>query len=173
MSQSITLGRSGQCDIILPPDDRLSRVHARISIVGGQYVYEDLGRNGSYVNGQALHGQRIAVAPGTPIMLAGRVPLPWDQVYQRLPLSGSRPYQQETRIDAAPVPAAPAYRSQESINIGWGILAFLIPLAGWIMYFVWRDETPKRASQAATLAWIGFGLNLLMVCLQPTVFYVF
>ena len=48
-----------------------------------------------------------------------------------------------------------------NIGIGYGILAFLIPIAGWIMYFVWKDSTPHRASQANTLAWIGFTLNLI------------
>ena len=50
---------------------------------------------------------------------------------------------------------------EDNIGIGYGILAFLIPIAGWIMYFVWKDSTPHRASQANTLAWIGFILNLI------------
>ena len=71
MKPSITIGRSSHCDIIVP-DDRVSREHARISLVGGEYVYEDLSKNGSVIGGRVIHG-RATVAPGAEILLAGRV----------------------------------------------------------------------------------------------------
>jgi uncharacterized membrane protein YukC len=51
--------------------------------------------------------------------------------------------------------------SNEGIGFGLGLLAFLIPLAGWIMYFVWKDETPKRAGQAGLIGTISFILGIL------------
>lgn len=166
---TLTIGRSSQCDIIIP-NDSVSRVHARISIVGGQYVYEDVSKYGSVVAGQFINGGKITVSPGTEIMLAGKVPLPWNQIYSQLPLQGSRPYENATHAGYQPV------RQQgESIGVGWGILSFFIPIAGWILYFVWKDQTPRRASQAATLAWIGFGigfvLNLLSYCAAFASYY--
>ncbi len=166
--KSVTIGRSPDCDIILPQDSAVSRIHARVSVVGGKYLYEDLGKNSSVINGQFLNGKSVSVAAGTPILIAGKIPLPWGQIYQMLPLTGVNPYDNETHVQGFAgqqqgyMPPSNNTYTEDSLGIGWGILAFLIPIAGWIMYFVWKDETPKRAQQACTLAWFGFGLNLLM-----------
>lgn len=160
MKSSITIGRSSHCDIIIS-NENVSREHARISIVGGTYVYEDLGKNGSVIGGRVVKGQRLAVAAGADILLAGKVPLPWAQIYAMLPLKGVRPYDTDTYCEPTPIQGGSAYVKEDSLGIGWGIFAFLIPLAGWIMYFVWKDETPRRASQACTVAWVGFVLNII------------
>lgn len=162
MKSTLTIGRSSHCDIIIP-NESISREHGRISVVGGRYVYEDVGRNGSVIGGRLIHGERIAVSPGAEILLAGKVPLPWAQIYTMLPLTGVSPYSGETRVDAAPIaaPAVPVQTSSENIGIGYAILAFLFPIAGWIMYFVWRSTSPTKASQASTIAWVGFALNVL------------
>lgn len=163
MKSTVTIGRSSHCDIIIP-NESISREHARVSVVGGHYVYEDVGKNGSYINGRYVSGERVTLQPGTEVLLAGKVPLPWAQIYTMLPLKGVNPYGGETRMEPGGYqqPAyQPVYKQDEGIGIGWGILAFLIPIAGWIMYFVWKDETPKRASQANTIAWCGFVFNLI------------
>lgn len=162
MKSTITIGRSSSCDIIIPYE-KVSREHARISIVGGQYVYEDVGKNGSVIGGRIIHGQKVSVAAGTEILLAGKVPLPWAQVYSMLPLQGVRPFEGETRYNPHPGGQEVVYVKEDSIGVGWGILAFLIPLAGWIMYFVWKEESPHKASQASTIAWIGFGINFISI----------
>lgn len=158
----ITIGRSSKCDIIVPYDS-VSRVHAHLSVVGGKYVYEDVSKHGSVINGQYLQTRRVTVAPGTEIFLAGKVPLPWKQIYKRLPLRGVDAFNAETsyNIGGYQIVESTPVKSDESIGVGWGILAFLIPLAGCIMYFAWKDDTPKRASQANTIAWIGFIINVL------------
>lgn len=165
MKNFITIGRSSDCDIILPPDTKISRIHARLSLVGGQYVYEDLGKNSSTLNGRYLNGQKVPVAPGAEILVAGRVPLPWGQIYQLLPVSRHCAYEEETNVGPSPYPyhqpSGEPYADSSSLGIGWCILAVLIPLAGWIMYFAWRDKTPKRASQVCTLAWVGFAINVI------------
>lgn len=161
--RTITVGRSTKCDIIIGGGDTgsVSRIHAEISLVNGQYVYRDVSSNGSNIGGRIYHNERVVVAPGTPILLGGRVPLPWNQVYAQLPLSGVNPFEDETHHYYPPTPA-----KTDSLGVGWGILAFIIPLAGWIMYFCWREETPKRASQAAMWAWIGFGANVFLYLAQ-------
>lgn len=164
--KTITIGRSSSCDIVIA-DEGISRIHAEISLVGNQYCFKDVSKNGSSINGQMINNQKVVVAPGTTILLGNRIPLPWAQIYAQLPLSGVRPYEQETRITpgGAAGNAQPSYGSsfkEDSLAVGWGILAFLIPLAGWIMYFCWKDETPHRASKAAQVAWIGFAVNIIL-----------
>ena len=67
-------------------------------------------------------------------------------------------------VEHIPVSSSQEYRSykKDELEIGWGILAFFIPLAGWIMYFCWKGDTPHRESQAATWAWVGFGLGVFI-----------
>lgn len=161
--RTITIGRSSHCDIVVPYEG-VSRVHAEISIVGNQYIFYDKSKNGSSIGGRMINNERISVAPGANILLSNRIPLPWAQVYALLPLpqhKDSFDYEEETHVyknKEQPV----IYSSEEdSLGIGWGILAFIIPIAGWILYFCWKDKTPHKASQAAKVAWIGFGVNCL------------
>lgn len=162
--KTLTIGRSSQCDIIVPHDN-VSRIHARISVVGGKYVFEDVSKHGSVIGGQYLKSGRTTIAPGTEILLAGKVPLPWGQVYSQLPLKSRNAYEAETSVYGAQYHhgSGQSYKQDQSIAIGWGILAFFIPIIGWIMYFVWKDDTPKRASQANTIAWVGFIFNLISI----------
>ena len=51
---------------------------------------------------------------------------------------------------------------QDEPGIGWQILAFLIPLAGVIMYFNVKGEFPNKAKRYITLAGIGFAINLIL-----------
>lgn len=163
MKSTITIGRSSHCDIIIP-NDSVSREHARVSIVGGNYVYEDVGKNGSVIGGRVIHGQRVTIAAGTDVLLAGKVPLPWAQIYSMIPLKGVRPYENETHYEPVQNNSPQyVYVTDESIGVGYGILAFLIPIAGWIMYFIWKDDSPKKASQANTIAWISFAINIIGV----------
>jgi DNA-binding CsgD family transcriptional regulator len=56
----VVLGRGARADIVLAWDERISRVHARLARVGGDWTVEDdgLSRNGSYVNGERVAGRR-------------------------------------------------------------------------------------------------------------------
>ncbi len=50
----LTIGRSEDCDIVLP-QRQVSRRHARISYQDGRYILEDLGsKNGTFVNGREV-----------------------------------------------------------------------------------------------------------------------
>ncbi|MDO9629672.1 MAG: zinc ribbon domain-containing protein [Acholeplasmataceae bacterium] len=46
--------------------------------------------------------------------------------------------------------------------VGWGILSFLLPLAGLILFLVWKDSKPKGAKICGTWALIGFVINLIV-----------
>jgi len=57
---SLTIGRRESNVIALPWDDQASRVHAQIERIGGEWAIRDdgLSRNGTWVNGERLHGTR-------------------------------------------------------------------------------------------------------------------
>jgi hypothetical protein len=55
-----TIGRAAECDIALPWDAKVSRVHAELVCVGRDWAIDDggLSRNGTYVNGQRIAERR-------------------------------------------------------------------------------------------------------------------
>jgi hypothetical protein len=55
-----TIGRAAECDIALPWDGQISRVHAELVWVGRDWAIDDggLSRNGTYVNGQRIAERR-------------------------------------------------------------------------------------------------------------------
>jgi predicted component of type VI protein secretion system len=57
---SLTIGRSSGCDVLLGWDERVSRVHAELDVVGHDWTIVDdgLSRNGTYLNGERLNGRR-------------------------------------------------------------------------------------------------------------------
>jgi len=56
----VTIGRRSHNDVVLGWDAEVSRVHAQLEPVGGEWMLVDdgLSRNGSYVNGQRIAGRR-------------------------------------------------------------------------------------------------------------------
>lgn len=62
-----------------------------------------------------------------------------------------------TQISSASVPV-----KLDEPNILLNIVSFLCPLAGWIIYFVKRGETPNKAQACCRWAWIGFAVNILL-----------
>jgi pSer/pThr/pTyr-binding forkhead associated (FHA) protein len=157
--RTITIGRSNRCDIVIP-DTVISKVHAEISLVNNQYVYRDVSKNGTNIGGRMINNDRVNIAPGASVLLANRHPLPWAQVYALLPTHRAHVPDGDETVVVPMWTNTPV--GQDRLGVGWGILAFLVPIAGWIMYFCWKEKTPERASQASTLAWIGFGLGILL-----------
>lgn len=51
---------------------------------------------------------------------------------------------------------------EDEPSTGLNILSFFVPVAGWIMYFVFRDETPIKAKACSKWAWIGFGIQFVI-----------
>ncbi len=177
----ITIGRSSQCDIILS-DASISRVHAEIYLNNGQYIYADKSSNGSNIGGQIIINKKVVIAPGTLVLLSNRIPLPWDKVYSLLSTSSYRVNEVQTvkRVNQQIAGGQPnlqleSYEDKinevylpykaDKLEIGWGILAFIIPIAGWIMYFAWKDETPNRAGIAGLIGTVAFVINIIALCI--------
>lgn len=158
--KTITIGRV-DCDIIIS-DSSISRKHATISLVNGQYVYNDISKNGTTINGSVYQNEKVVITPGTPIYLANKVPLPWAQILMLLPNSPVKvqdhhnPYEYEAIVGQAPV------KQEESISASWGILSFLFPIIGFILYFVWNDTSNYKAKQAANIAWISIAISFVI-----------
>ncbi len=48
---------------------------------------------------------------------------------------------------------------QDNGGIGWGILGCCIPVAGLVLYLVWRDQKPRTAKAAGIGALVAVGLS--------------
>ena len=56
-------------------------------------------------------------------------------------------------------------RQQEydSGSIGWTVLGFFIPIVGFILYFVWKNNKPCCAKMSLIGGVIGFILNCILI----------
>lgn len=59
----------------------------------------------------------------------------------------NQPSYTEARCSRA-YPGGPRPASNDSGSFGWASLGFFIPVAGLILYLVWKDEKPRNASAA-------------------------
>lgn len=74
------------------------------------------------------------------------------------------------RANANQVP--PAANKQKNYNTsprpvdtgggGWGLLGFCVPIAGIVLYFVWKDERPYTAKACLNGALISIGLGIFL-----------
>jgi diguanylate cyclase (GGDEF)-like protein len=72
-TEPTTIGRAGNCTLQID-DDALSRVHARVTRVGNEYVLEDMGSlNGCFVGDQRV--SRASLRDGDRVRLGPRVDL--------------------------------------------------------------------------------------------------
>ena len=124
---------------------------------------EDISRNGTGMNGRKLHHaiktiDFTATHDLPQVMLAGRPEciLNWSDVISRLKKQGWNSETPHTPLTPPPPPPPP-----DSLAIGWAIVSLLFPIIGWILWGVWREEHPERASQAAKWAWAGFVINFI------------
>ena len=72
---SVTIGRRPTCDVPLPWDDQVSRLHAQLIRLGADWVLcdEGLSHNGTYVNGEHVRGRRRLVAGD--VVTVGNTPI--------------------------------------------------------------------------------------------------
>lgn len=56
---TVTIGRGEACDVVLPRDPEVSRLHAQLERLGDTWVVVDdgLSRNGTFVNGERVTGR--------------------------------------------------------------------------------------------------------------------
>ncbi len=50
---------------------------------------------------------------------------------------------------------------EDKASIGYNILAFIIPLVGFILFFMWKDKTPNKAKSILMWSAIGFGIGMV------------
>jgi len=105
----LTLGREEACDFSFADDHEVSRLHCELERVGGHWVLGDhgLSRNGTFVNGERLHGER-ALHDGDTIRLGT------TRLTYRIP--GERT-DRETRPAADARVAAALTRTQRAVLI--------------------------------------------------------
>ena len=67
--RSLTIGRAQQNDVVLDdPDKMVSRFHAELRVLDGEYVLVDLNsQNGTWVDARRV--ERITLAAGVPVAI--------------------------------------------------------------------------------------------------------
>jgi pSer/pThr/pTyr-binding forkhead associated (FHA) protein len=69
----VRIGRDQACEIVLPGDPTVSRVHATLQRLGDDWLLEDgSSRNGTYVNGARV-GSPVRVEPGDRVSIGNFV----------------------------------------------------------------------------------------------------
>lgn len=158
--KTLKIGRSRQCDIMVMGDD-ISRLHAEMRVQGGKYIYKDVSKNGTSIAGKYIHQAETILEPGVDVLLANNAPLPWAQVYNLLPL-----HQETGGTVVNDVSTTGEFVTQveekDKLKIGWAILSFIAPIIGIVLYFCWKEETPKRAMSALKIALIGWGVSFII-----------
>lgn len=101
------------------------------------------------------------VEPLPEVLLAGRpeLRLDWAPVIEKLRAHG--PVKAPGKKPDPEVPTT--HKAQtDSLNAGLAILSFLVPIVGWVLWGVWREQKPHAASTAAIIAWIGFAVTVII-----------
>ena len=81
VQQKITVGRSSSCDIYVSENyDDISRYHAVISNEDNHFIFEDVSKNGSYINGHKVHRSKYFVKHNDKIMLGKSYTLSWGEI---------------------------------------------------------------------------------------------
>lgn len=60
----------------------------------------------------------------------------------------------------------------EGSTVGWGILGFFIPIVGFILWLIWKDEHPARAKSAGTGCLVSICLGVVGVILYVVLVFV-
>jgi len=157
---TITIGRDKENDIRIESRYRdVSRRHLIIRALNNSIEIDDISKRGTGINGHHLHNgtQRIefkSVDILPEVSLAGVFELNWEEVFEKLKAKGW--------IVDKPQPV-----DEESLGVGWAIICFLIPLIGWMLWGIWKENHLKKASQAAKWAWVGFAINVIELFVIP------
>lgn len=178
---SVSVGREN-CDICVGVNNyKVSRHHADIHLrnfTGGTfYVYTDCSSNGTMIDGKMYtKGMSCNIPNGTtPTIYLAADPtsqLNWDDVRAAMAVRLKEVHATEEKED---VKGKTVSLSSEEVNkilsdedsdattikVLCGILSFLFPLIGWILYFYLRKKDIKRAKICSKWAWIGFAIGMI------------
>ena len=51
---------------------------------------------------------------------------------------------------------------EDKPSVGLNILSLFFPIVGLILYFTWKNQTPKKAKSVLTYCLIGWGIGILL-----------
>ena len=60
-----------------------------------------------------------------------------------------------------PQQAGNVVTTQDSSSFGWALLGFCVPVAGLILYLIWKDNTPLKAKSAGKGALVSVILSVI------------
>jgi hypothetical protein len=162
LEQRTVIGRDASvCSLSFPQDTQLSRKHAVIEEVSGNWTIEDLNSsNGTYVNAQRLQGA-VGLKPGDRIGMGSTeyvftvggqgaasqlALLPNQNIMPAQPVSSMMPLQQ---IGPTPISQAPpgGWRNWNAPPAAEGYVRIISPV-----YHMKKDDLLKRGIAAAALA---------------------
>ena len=86
--------------------------------------------------------------------------MPQQQPMQQPMMNGQYQQPMGQPMMQQPMPQA---NSADSGSFGWAILGFLIPLVGFIMYFLWKDTKPNSAKMAGVGGLVGMIINIILI----------
>ena len=75
------------------------------------------------------------------------------------PVNNGGPFYPQPQPIAQPNPYP--YKEDEP-STGLNVISFLFPIAGWILYFVFKEDRPNRARACSRWGWIGFGVGFVL-----------
>lgn len=178
---SVSVGREN-CDICVGVNNyKVSRHHADIHLrnfTGGTfYVYTDCSSNGTMIDGKMYtKGMSCNIPNGTtPTIYLAADPtsqLNWDDVRAAMAVRLKEVYATEEKEDIKGKTVSLSSEEVKKIlsdedadatliKVLLGILSFLFPLIGWILYFYFRKKDIKRAKICSKWAWIGFAIGMI------------
>ncbi|MGD2178014.1 MAG: FHA domain-containing protein [Anaerolineae bacterium] len=152
----ITIGRSLDCDVVLPKR-QVSRHHARIERCDGGYLLRDLGsKNGTFVNGQQVRGEPYRLKDGDEIQIALYIKMGFVGADATVPLELTGPYK-GLRVDR---PAKRVYIGGQELSpplsaAQYRLLAVLAENEGQvvsrdrIVTVVWSEEEALGVTEQA------------------------
>lgn len=180
------LGPSRNCDIIMH-GEYVSSYHLDIiwepqGENGSSYkvTIKDHSTNGTGINGIKIKNESSSFIVNKSIkslmkdssslpqvMIAGLAShtLEWETVlnilFEKMDLPTSVLNSDNTN-DAITTPSLNPQPVADDITVGYGILCFVVPIAGWVLGAIWKSGNPIKAKSANKLAWYGFLFNLVV-----------
>lgn len=179
---SISIGREN-CDVCVFADNyKVSRHHADLTLKeftgGAFYIYTDCSSNGTVIDGQVYtKGMSCNIPRGkTPeIYLAGDINclLDWEEIKELIDGKAKEAEQEDDdevsgktiTMHNDEVQRLLYEKSTEDSTLKknlFGILSFLFPVAGWVLFFFYRKKNPSRSNICNMWAWIGFITNAII-----------